>query len=159
MHLLLTTYRIYAKSPSPCSSRGVSGDDPEDGGRRGVPRLRLVTMAPGGTDIRPPGTRTCAARSSLRVLRRQCRSRKRGAGAQKPPRWSAERRASYVIGRKAPRKRLVCGVIAGRTDAQRRIRAPVGAPPSPRRGGYKSRPGRNRVAGTTWADDLGCLIS
>jgi len=29
--------------PYPCSSRGVSGDDPEGGAGSGVPRLRLVT--------------------------------------------------------------------------------------------------------------------
>src|SRR6266566_9029662 len=30
----------------------------EDGARRGVPRRRLVTAAPGGTGSRPPGTTT-----------------------------------------------------------------------------------------------------
>src|SRR5438552_12243244 len=30
----------------------------EDGARRGVPRRRLVTAAPGGTGPRPPGTTT-----------------------------------------------------------------------------------------------------
>ena len=33
----------------------------------------------------------------------------------KPPRWSAERRASCVMGRKAPRKRLACRVISAFT--------------------------------------------
>jgi hypothetical protein len=85
--------------------------------------------------------------ASLHELRRQCRRRKRGPGAQKPPRWSAERRASRGVsaftrvlrrttGREAPRKRLVCRVMAGPTGAQRGTGAPVGAPPSPHRGGY-----------------------
>src|SRR5712664_3813231 len=30
--------------------RGVSGDDPEGGAGSGVPRLRLVTAAPGGSE-------------------------------------------------------------------------------------------------------------
>ena len=86
--------------------RGASSrDDPEGGARSGVPRLRLVTAGSGRHGNRPPGTTTCAARSSLHELRRQCRRRKRGPGAQKPPRWSAERRASRVMGRVAPRKR------------------------------------------------------
>src|SRR5947209_4587562 len=39
------------------------------------------------------------------------RGEKRGPGSPKPPRWSAERRASRVMGRKAPRKRLACRVM------------------------------------------------
>jgi hypothetical protein len=35
------------------------------------------------------------------------------APGQKPPRWSAERRASRVMGRRAPRKRLACRVTCG----------------------------------------------
>jgi hypothetical protein len=37
--------------------------------------------------------------------------------SQKPLRWSAERRASRVMGRKAPRKRLACRVMARKTGA------------------------------------------
>ncbi len=55
------------------------------------------------------------------------------APGHKSPRWSAERRASYVTGREAPCKRLVCRVMAGLTGAQRSIGAPVGAPPTPQR--------------------------
>ena len=47
---------------------------------------------------------------------------KRGPGSPKPPRWSAERRASCVMGRKAPRKRLTPRVMA----------CPTGVPPSTR---------------------------
>src|SRR5258705_6259875 len=45
--------------------RGISGDDPEGGARRGVPRRRLITARPGGTG--PPTARhyDLAARSSL----------------------------------------------------------------------------------------------
>jgi hypothetical protein len=42
---------------------------------------------------------------------------KRGPGSPKSPRWSAERRASRVMGRKAPRKRLTCRVMARPTGA------------------------------------------
>ena len=118
---------------------------------RGAARNRMF----GRHGHRPPGTTTRAARSSLHALRRQCRSRKRGAGAQKPPRWSAERRASYVIGREAPRKRLARRVKTGRTDAQRRIRAPVGAPPTPRGGKLISRPRAQLRRG----NEMCCLTS
>ena len=47
--------------------------------------------------------------------------RKSGEGSAAPgpksPRWSAERRASRVMGRKAPRKRLTCRVTACPTGA------------------------------------------
>jgi hypothetical protein len=129
---------------------------------RGAARNRMF----GRHGTRPPGTTTCAARSSLHALRRQCRRRKRGPGAQKPPRWSAERRASYVIGREAPRKRLACGVdkrvharlrrtIACRTGAQRGTRAPVGAPPTPHRDGHKF----TTRAQSRRGNELGCLTS
>ena len=53
------------ESHQPGSSRGASRGDPECGARRGVPRLRLVTVSPGR-----PGTPSArhydlAARSSL----------------------------------------------------------------------------------------------
>src|SRR5256712_9695691 len=60
------------------------------------------------------------------------------------PRWSAERRASRVMGRKAPRKRLAYRVISAFTrvcDAHgtphgclARTRTFLGAPPTPRFG-------------------------
>src|SRR5437763_7610523 len=40
------------------SLEGVVRRHPEDGARRGVLRQRLVTVAPGGTGPRPPGTTT-----------------------------------------------------------------------------------------------------
>src|ERR1700716_1476847 len=72
------TYRISL------AHRGASSrDDPEGGARRGVPRLGLVTASLGRFGNRPPGTMTRAARSSLHVLRRKCRGRKRGSEAEK----------------------------------------------------------------------------
>src|SRR3954464_9333849 len=53
------------------------------------------------------------------------------APGQKPPRWSAERRASRVMGRAAPHSR---GSVASR-KRDNRTSAPVGAPPTPRRVG------------------------
>src|SRR5438067_7655652 len=46
------------KSPHPCSFRACSRGIPEYGARSGVPRRRLITVAPGGTGPRPPGTTT-----------------------------------------------------------------------------------------------------
>jgi hypothetical protein len=55
---LLTTLRACARRFVPCSLRACSRDDPECGARCGVPRRRLVTVVPGGTGPRPPGTTT-----------------------------------------------------------------------------------------------------
>ena len=49
----LLLHAIHPRSFGACS-RGI----PEDGARRGVPRRRLITVAPGGTGPRPPGTTT-----------------------------------------------------------------------------------------------------
>src|SRR3954469_21221451 len=49
------------------------------------------------------------------------------APGRKPPRWSAERRASRVMGRAAPHSR---GTVASR-KRDNRDSAPVGAPPTP----------------------------
>src|SRR5438067_12388459 len=46
------------KSPHPCSFGACSRGIPEYGARSGVPRRRLITVAPGGTGPRPPGTTT-----------------------------------------------------------------------------------------------------
>src|SRR5947208_5019669 len=83
----------------------------EDGARRGVPRRRLVTAAPGGTGPRPPGTttRTRGARCDRSGARRSASLgelpvREARDRSLKSPRWSAGRRASRVMGRKAPRQ-------------------------------------------------------
>src|SRR5215471_12523125 len=94
-----------------------------------------------------PGCEELAAR-----IRRQCRRRKRGPGSLKSPRWSAERRASRVMGRKAPRKRLVRRVMACLTGVPPSTRTSLGAPPTPRFGLAKLKlqtPGaEERAAGT-----------
>ena len=137
-------------SNQPCSSRGVSGDSPVGGARRGVPRLRLVTVRLGRQGTPPARHYDLAARSIALRMRRKCRKLKRGPGP-KSPRWSAERRASPRHGgagafAKAPRR---AASITARRGCASCTRAPVGAPPPLDRGGKKrSNPGRKRVAGT-----------
>jgi hypothetical protein len=63
---------------------------------------------------------------------REARSR-----SPKPPRWSAERRASRVMGRKAPRKRLTRRVMACPTGAAAPERLSALRPPSIRVGEAK----------------------
>src|SRR6266446_4963539 len=122
---------------------GVSGDDPEGGAGSGVLRRRLVTVRPGRQGPRPPGTTTWVRGARCTDPEGKCpplygggrrRRRKRGPGSPKPPRWSAERRASRVMGRKAPRKRLVRRVTACRTGVPPSTRTFLGAPPTPRFG-------------------------
>src|SRR5262252_8807368 len=57
-----------------------------------------------------PGCEELAVTDPAQMPVRQARPR-----SPKPPRWSAERRASRVMGRKAPRKRLACRVISAFT--------------------------------------------
>jgi hypothetical protein len=74
---------------------------------------------------RPPGTTTwlrgarCDRSACRPKLRRRWVFGERSAapGSPKPPRWSAERRASRVMGRMAPRKRLACRVMARKAGA------------------------------------------
>jgi hypothetical protein len=74
----------------PRSLRACSRDDPECGARRGVSLFR--------SSPRKRGIPACA-----------------GMSGRGKPRWSAERRASRVMGRKAPRKRLAYRVISAFT--------------------------------------------
>src|SRR5262244_3543130 len=108
-------------------SRGVSGDDPEGGAGSGVLRRRLVTVRPGRPGTPPARHYDLAARSSLHgsgrqlpavVGRRAPKETEARPRGPKPPRWSAERRASRVMGRKAPRKRLACRDTARPTGAR-----------------------------------------
>jgi len=71
------------KVRQPRSSRGVSGDDPEGGARRGVLRRRLVTACPGRPGTPPSRHYDLGARSSLH-----------GSGRQMPA----------VVGRRAPKE-------------------------------------------------------
>ena len=69
------------------------------------------------------------------------------APGRKSPRWSAERRASRVMGRAAPHSR---GPVASRKRDNRHS-APVGAPPTPRWGGRERKSetrAQQRAAGT-----------
>jgi hypothetical protein len=59
---------------------------------------------------------------------------KRGPGSLKPPRWSAERRASRVMGRKAPRKRLACRVTCTPTGVSQTPERLSALRPPPQRG-------------------------
>src|SRR5206468_7294411 len=74
----------------------------EDGARRGVPRRRLVTAAPGGTGPRPPGF---AVTDPEAIPVREARDR-----SPKSPRWSAGRRASPVWDARRLVRRLACRV-------------------------------------------------
>src|SRR6516165_11242358 len=80
----------------PRSSRGVSGDDPEGGAGSGVLRQRLVTARPGRPGKSPARHYDLAARSSLHGSGGNVGEGSAAPG-EKPPRWSAERRASRVI--------------------------------------------------------------
>src|SRR5207249_6760819 len=108
----------------------------EDGARRGVPRRRLVTAAPGGTGPRPPGTttRTRGARcdrsgarrsASLgELLVREARDR-----SPKSPRWSAGRRASPVWDARRLVRRLACPRNGQAQRVPRKHPTTLGAPP------------------------------
>ena len=163
---ILTTSRDYDTGLLPCSSRGVSGDGPEGGARRGVPRLRLVTAASGGSE-----TARRALRPGLRGARCTCCGGNAGAGSAdpKPKIATVERREARLppaeVGcirlrpliecrtrvtrvreggrhpRKVPGLQRYC-----RSRVPAGTRAPVGAPPTPRSGWMRSKLGRNRVA-------------
>ena len=126
------THPCYRDS-HPRSSRGVSGDDPEGGAGSGVLRQRLVTARPGRPGKSPARHYDLAARSSLHGSGGNVGEGSAAPG-EKPPRWSAERRASRVMGRKAPRKRLVRRVMAYLTGVPPSTRTSLGAPPTPRFG-------------------------
>ena len=112
------------KPRQPRLLRACSRDDPECGARRGVLRRRLVTARPGRPGKSPARHYDLAARSSLHGSGGNAGNGSAAPG-EKPPRWSAERRASRVMGRKAPRKRLARRVISAFTRVfDARWRAP-----------------------------------
>src|SRR6266478_5413561 len=73
-------------------------------------------LVSGGPGSRPPGTTTWLR--GARCTDPGNAGDGSAAPGEKPPRWSAERRASRVMGRKAPRKRLTCRVMARPTGAE-----------------------------------------
>src|SRR5713226_6700390 len=101
----------------PCSSRGVSGDGPVGGARRGVSRLRLVTASP--REARDP------ARQALRLGCEELRCTDPEEMPEKEARTPAQNRhggapigarpASW--GARHPAGCLACYVIAGPTGA------------------------------------------
>src|SRR5262249_32932248 len=94
--------KLSYKLRQPRSLRACSRDDPECGARRGVLRRRLVTACPGRPGKSPARHYDLAARSSLNGSGGNAGDGSAAPG-EKPPRWSAERRASRVMGREAPR--------------------------------------------------------
>src|SRR5229473_5543958 len=106
------------ESHQPCASRGVSGDGPVGGARRGVPRRRLVTEAPGGPGPRPPGTTTWPRGARCTDPEEMPEMEARDPG-RKSPRWSAERRAS-------PRWGTIRRLASAWRAAQKRVHARLG---------------------------------
>ena len=104
----------------------------------GVLRVRLVTAPPGGARQNRPsaitsGTRECAnarPKGTAHVQRPKVSPRR--VRSQQSPRWSAERRTSRVMGRRAPAL-APAGVRHSPADGCRCTRAPVGAPLPSRR--------------------------
>jgi hypothetical protein len=107
----MLTIVLYDYIPTPSRHRGRL---PETSRRRSGMRRPagwLVTMPPGRRPAKPPfrhyernvRTHQCGTEGTAHVHRLKVSPRR--AGANKSPRWSAERRASPMR-RKAPRKRL-----------------------------------------------------
>src|SRR4051812_7026082 len=117
------------------------------GARSGVLRPRLVTAGSGGPGHRPPGMTTWLRGASLYGSGGNAGDGSAAPG-RKSPRWSAERRASRVMGRAAPR--WVRTVAYHKRD--KRNSAPVGAPPTPPGGmdakGKARTRAQQRAAGT-----------
>src|SRR5216684_547150 len=124
MHFIFDneTYSVYIPR-QPGSSRGVSGDGPVGGARRGVPRLRLVTVSPGRSGTPSARHYDLAARSSLHGSGGNAGDGSTGPGL-KSPRWSAERRASPrwgTIRRLASAWRAASRHAAGAAAPERRL--------------------------------------
>src|SRR5215510_9149475 len=100
-----------------------------------------------------PGCEELAVTDPAQMPVREARPR-----SPKPPRWSAERRASRVMGRKAPRKRLVRRVMACPHGCLARTRTVLGAPPTPRFGVSEAKM-QNPGAEMRRGNEMGCLTS
>src|SRR5712691_4855743 len=88
----------------PCSSRGVSGDGPVGGARRGVSRRRLVTVRLERPGTPPAKHYDLAARSFAARTRRKWRERKRGP---RPKTATVVRREARVPRHKRVHARLM----------------------------------------------------
>src|SRR3954451_10083219 len=95
-----------------------SGDGPEGGAGSGVLRPRLVTAGSGGPGHRPPGMTTWLRGASLHGSGGNAGDGSAAPG-RKSPRWSAERRASRVMGRAAPHSRGSSRLAHATTDIVR----------------------------------------
>src|SRR6476646_3990566 len=116
------------------------------GAGSGVLRPRLVTAGSGGPGHRPPGITTWLRGASLHGSGGNAGDGSAAPG-RKSPRWSAERRASRVMGRSAPH---LARIVASRKRGNRHS-APVGAPPTPLRVGcewIETNPGATTHPGT-----------
>ncbi len=145
------------KPHQPRSSRGVSGDGPVGGARRGVPRLRLVTVSPGRSGTPSARHYDLAARSSLHGSGGNAGDGSTGPRpkiatverreARVPPLRGARRLASAW---RAAQKRVHARLgrarhVAGAAAPERRLGAPPPLVGWQRKG---SNPGRKCVAGT-----------
>src|SRR5262249_19911743 len=101
-----------------------------------------------------PGCEELAVSDPARMPVREARPR-----SPKPPRWSAERRASRVMGRKAPRKRLACRVMCRPHGCFARTQTFLGAPPTPRFGASEATMQDPEANARREREDLGCLTS
>src|SRR6516225_9000893 len=117
---LLTTQRAYAIGVASSLFEGRLRRHPEGGAGSGVLRRAACNRSPReardpARQALRPGCEELAARIRRQlpaaVGRRAPKETEARPRGPKPPRWSAERRASRVMGRKAPRKRLACRVI------------------------------------------------
>src|SRR3954447_18573441 len=120
-----------------------SGDGPERRSGEWRPAAAARNRGLGRFGTPPARQDDLAARSSLYGSGGNAGEGSAAPG-RNPPRWSAERRASRVMGRAAPHSR---GPVASR-KRDNRDSAPVGAPPTPP-GGWtrkeKREPGRNNA--------------
>src|SRR3954466_4721554 len=105
----------------PRSWRASSGDGPVGGAGSGVLRPRLVTAGSGGPGHRPPGMTTWLRGASLYGSGGNAGDGSAAPG-RKSPWWSAERRASRVMGRAAPHSRG-SSRLANATTTQVRLSA------------------------------------
>src|SRR6516164_9646831 len=116
-------------NPPPQAGEGAHRDRRTSGGAMASPPAHSRPRFRGDERMEFfPGCEELAVTDPAQMPVRQARPR-----SLKPPRWSAERRASRVMGRKAPRKRLACRVMCT-PNGCRCTRTSLGAPPTPRFG-------------------------